>query len=243
MWLVLKRLCGFSVAAPSHQLSSVISRRCLISFCVSLVLLHLILCKTTETSLRPTHTFSEFSAPVWSVHWGETRSRISLLWLQHVGSAHQSVCVSPLTGPRTWTSCSYCALVKDDQPSRTNPPPPLLTYTKKRGLSPMFMCGKTLFMIFKLGPRLLCQSLSSQHSHVHTRCSVYLRCKDTQRHTNQIEFWMRGCVPPLVALGVMATAGWALAPISPIWGMQTVAVPMVTPDLGCYSFKTRVDKC
>ena len=31
--------------------------------------------------------------------------------------------------------------------------------------------------------------------------------------------------------------------ISPMWGMQTVAVPMVTADLCCHSFKTFVDKC
>ena len=53
---------------------------------------------------------------------------------QHVGSAHQSVCALPLTGPRTWTSCSYCALVKDDQPSRpARGPPPLCSCTLRKG--------------------------------------------------------------------------------------------------------------
>lgn len=49
-------------------------------------------------------------------------SCISLLWLQHVESAHQSMCVLHLTGPRPWTSCPYCALVKDNQISHSNKP-------------------------------------------------------------------------------------------------------------------------
>lgn len=34
------------------------------------------------------------------------------LWLRQVEGGHQSVCVLQLTGPRPWTSCPHCALVK-----------------------------------------------------------------------------------------------------------------------------------
>lgn len=60
--------------------------------------------------------------------WGDVSadprlsSCISLQWLRHVESGHQSMCVLHLTGPRPWTSCPYCALVKDNQISYSNKP-------------------------------------------------------------------------------------------------------------------------
>lgn len=142
--------------------------------------------------------------------WGDVSadprlsSCISLLWLRHVESGHQSVCVLHLTGPRPWTSCPYCALVKDNQISYSNKPRLdfLGIYVRKRrkNSSPCSRRRTCLFM-----PATLTKMLLERHRdrldlvclHVTTsniRVLVFVFSRDSRVN---------------------------LCTLSPMWGMQT----------------------
>lgn len=95
-------------------------------------------------------------------------------------------------------------------------------------------------MVFKLCHKLPCHGLNSRQPYTRLiPLDKHERVRGTERH------W-------LDSVCVRATASCAgrqgdgrvnPSSISPMWGMQTVAVPMVTADPGCYSFKTFADKC
>lgn len=59
-----------------------------------------------------------------------------------------------------------------------------------------------------------------------------------KRETDWIQLGMKVCMPPLLIRGSPGDSGVDPSSISPMWGMQTVDVSMVTADLGCHSFKT-----
>lgn len=87
---------------------------------ISLVMLKVVI--RLNVTYTHTHTHVAFPVLIWSVHWCKTYSCSSLLWFQHVESAHQRMCVLHLTGPQPWTSCPYCALVEDNQHSHSYKP-------------------------------------------------------------------------------------------------------------------------
>lgn len=105
----------------------------------------------------------------------------------------------------------------------------ILVYVSKEEIKAVLMC---LFMMAK--------AAMSQNEFMTVIHTIHFIWHSERREQRLICFiWgMKVRVPPLLVLGVKETARVNPSSISPMWGMQTVAVPMGTPFLCCYGFRT-----